>query len=74
MTAGAATGVPREVPILWAILVGALAYGALVTLAMGNRTRSIVGGHAICSLNRWIWAQTDGSPSGWILNTSELRD
>jgi hypothetical protein len=60
MTAGAATGVPREVPILWAILVGALAYGALVTLAMGNRTHSIVGGLKTgATVGILLWATAD---------------
>jgi hypothetical protein len=44
MTAGAATGVPRDAPLLWAALVGALAYAALVAVAIGDRTRSIGGG------------------------------
>jgi hypothetical protein len=39
MTAGAATGVMRESPRWWAVFAGALAYGALVTLAIGSRTR-----------------------------------
>jgi hypothetical protein len=40
MTAGTATGVVRESPQVWAILAGALAYGALVTLAIGSRAGS----------------------------------
>lgn len=38
MNAGSATGVPRESPLLWAVFLGALSYGALVTLAIGSRT------------------------------------
>ena len=38
MTSGSATGVPRESPLVWAVFLGALSYGALVTLAIGSRT------------------------------------
>lgn len=52
--AGSATGVPREPQILWAILLGSLAYAALITyvmnqgagaasLASGAQTGAIVG-------------------------------
>lgn len=34
MTSGSATGVPRHAPILWAAFLGALSYGALVTLVL----------------------------------------
>jgi hypothetical protein len=37
LSAGSATGVPREPPLIWAVALGALSYGALVTLAIGNR-------------------------------------
>jgi hypothetical protein len=47
MNAGAATGVPRESPLLWAVLLGALSYGALVTLAIGNRTSPVSIGSGI---------------------------
>ena len=53
MTSGSATGVPREVPILWAAFLGALSYGALVTFAVskheplnaaaGFKTGAVVG-------------------------------
>jgi hypothetical protein len=33
---GSATGVPRESPLVWAVALGALSYGALLTLAIGN--------------------------------------
>jgi hypothetical protein len=36
LTSGSATNVPRQVPILWAAFLGALSYGALVTLAIGK--------------------------------------
>lgn len=38
--AGSATGVPRESPLIWAVALGALSYGALLTLAIGNRAGS----------------------------------
>ena len=37
LNAGSATGVARESPLLWPVVVGALSYGALVTLAVGSR-------------------------------------
>ena len=37
LTAGSAMGVPRETPLVWAVALGALPYGALVTLAIGSR-------------------------------------
>jgi len=40
LRSGAATGVPRESPLVWAVALGALSYGALLTLAIGNRTGS----------------------------------
>ena len=39
MNAGTATGVPRETPLLWPVLAGALAYGALITLALAGAPR-----------------------------------
>ena len=37
LTAGSATGVPRQSPVVWAIMLGAVSYGALLTLAIGSR-------------------------------------
>jgi hypothetical protein len=37
LSGGSATGVPRESPLIWAVALGALSYGALVTLAIGTR-------------------------------------
>ena len=37
LAAGSAFGVARDVPLWWAVAVGACAYGALVTLAIGTR-------------------------------------
>ena len=39
MTAGSATGVPRETPLVWAVFLGSLSYGVLVTLAIGSLYR-----------------------------------
>jgi hypothetical protein len=36
LSAGSATGVPRESPLIWAVALGALSYSTLVTLAIGN--------------------------------------
>jgi hypothetical protein len=40
LSAGSATGVPRESPVIWAVALGALSYSALVTLAIGTRAAS----------------------------------
>jgi hypothetical protein len=36
LSAGSATGVPRQPMLLWAVAIGALSYGALLTLAIGS--------------------------------------
>ncbi len=41
MNSGAATGVQRDFPLIWAVAMGALSYSALVTLAIGSRTSSL---------------------------------
>jgi hypothetical protein len=38
MDSGSATGVRRDSPLIWAAFLGALSYGALVTLAIGSRS------------------------------------
>ena len=38
--AGTATGVDRETPIVWAVLTGNLAMGALITLAINTQSDS----------------------------------
>jgi hypothetical protein len=54
MDSGSATGVQRDSPLVWAAFLGAMSYGALVTLAIGSgngpagigagmRTGAIVG-------------------------------
>lgn len=40
LNSGSATGVPRESPLVWAVALGALSYGALLTLAIGSRPGS----------------------------------
>jgi hypothetical protein len=42
MNVGPGTGVARDSPVIWAVFVGALSYGALVALAIGSRP-SLVG-------------------------------
>lgn len=37
LNAGAAAGVHRESPLLWAVALGALSYSALITLAIATR-------------------------------------
>lgn len=39
--AGSATGVAREPQLVWAVALGALSYGVLVTLAIGSRAHSL---------------------------------
>ena len=38
--AGSATGVARDMPLVWAELLGSLSYAALITLAIESRTDS----------------------------------
>lgn len=47
LSAGSATGVPREPFLFWAVGLGALSYGALVTLAIGSRADSSTMGAGI---------------------------
>jgi hypothetical protein len=61
MSAGSATGVARESPMLWAVLLGALSYAALVTLAIASRPgpTSAAGGiviGAIVGFLLWLTA------------------
>jgi hypothetical protein len=61
LNAGAAAGVPRESPLLWAVVVGALSYGALVTLAVGSQNRHVTIGDgmrlgAVVGLLLWFTA------------------
>ena len=47
LSAGSATGVPRESPLIWAVALGALSYSMLVTLAIGNCAGSPTTGAGI---------------------------
>jgi hypothetical protein len=59
---GAATGVERDPQLLWAVLVGTLAYAALITLAIGSRpgapsvASGVVAGAVVGCL---LWVTTD---------------
>jgi hypothetical protein len=39
--AGSATGVDRSAQLVWAVALASLAYAALITFAMGNRTGTV---------------------------------
>jgi hypothetical protein len=41
MNAGTATGVARVPPLFWAVALGSLSYGALLTLAIGSRASQL---------------------------------
>lgn len=41
MTSGSATGVQRDAPLFWAMALGALSYGALVTFAIATRAGAV---------------------------------
>ncbi len=59
---GSATGVPRESQIIWAMAVGNLAYGALVTWIMLGRggTTSVGGGAALGAITGLLmWLAVD---------------
>jgi hypothetical protein len=43
---GSATGVTRTPQLVWAVVLGSLSYGALVTLAIGSRPASSAGAGA----------------------------
>ena len=67
MDSGSATGVQRDSPVVWAAFLGALSYGALVTLAIGSRrgpmgigagmrTGAVVGYLLWCTANFMFFA------------------
>lgn len=41
MNAGSATGVAREPHLFWAVALGVVSYGALLTLVIGSRASSL---------------------------------
>jgi hypothetical protein len=47
MNAGSATGVARQPPLFWAVALGALSYGALLTLVIGGRATHLTIGAGI---------------------------
>ena len=47
LSAGSATGVPRDALLFWAVGLGALSYGALMTLAIESRAGSPTVGAGI---------------------------
>ena len=68
--AGSATGVQREPVLLWAVALGAIAYGALLTLAIdrqsshprvltGATTGAIVGGLMWATANFMLYGVTN---------------
>ncbi len=74
MTAGTATGVDRVPPLMWAVALAALSYGALVTLAVGSRggSPSVGAGVAAGAVAGFlIWFTADFTFYG-ITNISNL--
>jgi ABC-type nitrate/sulfonate/bicarbonate transport system permease component len=70
LNAGSATGVQREPVLLWAVVVGAISYGALLTLAIdrpsthpriltGAATGAIVGGLMWITSNFMLYGVTN---------------
>jgi hypothetical protein len=49
MNAGSATGVAREPQLFWAVALGAVAYGALLTFVIGSRANDLTVGAGIKS-------------------------
>jgi Ca2+/Na+ antiporter len=59
---GSATGVTREPQLIWALMLGTLAYGALVAFAIENRAGAVTvgGGVMIGALVGFLlWATAD---------------
>jgi len=61
MNAGSAAGVAREPQLFWAVALGALSYGALLTLVIGSRASNLTLGSgvkmgAIVSFLLWFTA------------------
>ena len=62
MTSGTASGVPREAPILWAALLGSIAYAALVTVVLlrAHNPLTVPGGAATGALVGFLlWFTAD---------------
>ena len=58
---GSATGVSREPQLLWAVMLGTLAYGALVALVIELRPDATVGGGVMLGalVGFLLWATAD---------------
>ena len=58
---GSATGVAREPQLLWAVMLGTLAYGALVALVIEHRPDATVGDGVIFGavVGFLLWATAD---------------
>ena len=73
--AGTATGVARESQIIWALAIGHLATGALLTLVIGNVARgaTIVEGFKIGAMVAFLmWLSVDLTLYG-VMNIFNLR-
>ena len=59
--AGSATGVDRETPILWAMILGTLIYAEAITIGVDARkATSIVDGAIVGAVvGAWIWGTVD---------------
>jgi hypothetical protein len=71
---GSATGVDRGEQVLWAVVVGALAYAALLMSALAPRAGSltIVKGATVCAITAFLlWLTADFTLYG-IENVSDL--
>jgi hypothetical protein len=72
--AGSATGVSRDVNLVWSVALGSLSYAALVTLAIGNRPdSSTIGAGAMIGavVGFLLWFTVDFILYG-ITNTANL--
>ena len=72
--AGSATGVDKDPPIMWALVVGALAYAALIIYAMRTQAASanMVSGMKVGAIVGFLlWATADFSLFG-ITNMNNL--
>ena len=58
---GTATGVDREVPVMWAMILGTLIYAEAITFGIDSRNAvSIVDGAIIGAvIGIWIWGTAD---------------
>ena len=72
--AGSATGVDKDPPVMWAVVVGALAYAALIIYAMRAQAGSVnmVSGMKVGAIVGFLlWATADFSLFG-ITNLNNL--